>query len=115
TELPDDPRLAPVLPDPHEAARAWGERLGLVPINHMMAVDRSLCERRPDAVREVYRLLQESKASARRGATSTDLTPYGVEANRRALELIIRYAHDQRLIPRQYSVDELFDDVTRIL
>lgn len=115
SDLPDDPRLAPVLPDPHAAAAAWGARHGMVPINHMMAIDRSLCEQRPDVVREIYRLLQESKAAARLGAASPDLTPFGVEANRHALELIVHYAYDQRLIPRRYAVDELFDDVTRVL
>ncbi|WP_299450289.1 phosphate ABC transporter substrate-binding protein [uncultured Pigmentiphaga sp.] len=115
TDLPDDPRLAPVLPDPHAAAAAWGARHGMVPINHMMAIDRSLCEQRPDVVREIYRLLQESKAEARRGSASPDLTPFGVDANRRALELIVRYAYEQRLIPQCYAVDELFDDVTRVL
>ncbi|OVZ58225.1 phosphate ABC transporter substrate-binding protein [Pigmentiphaga sp. NML030171] len=115
TDLPDDPRLAPVLPDPHAAAAAWGARHAMVPVNHMVAVDRTLCERRPEVVREVYRLLQESKAAARRDAGGPDLTPFGVEPNRHALELIIHYAYDQKLIPRRYAVDELFDDVTRVL
>ncbi|VCU69535.1 4,5-dihydroxyphthalate decarboxylase [Pigmentiphaga humi] len=115
TDLPDDPRLAPVLPDPHVAAAAWGARHAMVPINHMMAINRTLCEQRPDAVREIYRMLQQSKDVARAGADTPDLTPFGVEANRHALELIIRYSYRQRLIPRCYAVDELFDDVTRIL
>ncbi|MFA7679923.1 MAG: hypothetical protein WCY07_07235 [Pigmentiphaga sp.] len=115
TDLPDDPRLAPVLPDPHEAAAAWGARLGLTPINHMMAINRSLCEQHPEVVREIYRLLQESKQRAAPGANTPDLTPFGIDANRRALETIIRYSHQQGLIPRCYAVDELFDDVTRYL
>jgi len=81
----------------------------------MVAVDRTLCEERPDVIREVYRLLRESKAAAGRDAAGPDLTPFGVEPNRHALELIIHYAYDQRLIPRRYAVDELFDDVTRVL
>lgn len=115
SDLPDDPRLAPVLPDPHAAAAAWGARHALVPINHMMAVDRTLCEQRPDVIREIYRLLQASKAAAGADAAAPDLTPFGVEPNRHALELIIRYSHEQGLIPRRYAVDELFDDVTRVL
>ncbi|MCK9508221.1 MAG: hypothetical protein M0Q54_07265 [Pigmentiphaga sp.] len=115
TDLPDDPRLAPVLPDPHEAAAAWGARLGLTPINHMMAINRSLCEQHPEVVREIYRLLQESKQRAAPGANTPDLTPFGIDANRRALETIIRYSYQQGLIPRCYAVDELFDDVTRYL
>jgi 4,5-dihydroxyphthalate decarboxylase len=33
----------------------------------------------------------------------------------RSLELIIGYAAQQRLIARAFTVDELFDDVTRAL
>jgi 4,5-dihydroxyphthalate decarboxylase len=43
---------------------------------------------------------------------AVDSTPFGVESNRRNLEVAIEYAHQQRLIPRRFAVDELFDDVT---
>jgi 4,5-dihydroxyphthalate decarboxylase len=33
----------------------------------------------------------------------------------RSLELIIDYSAQQKLIPRAFSVDELFDDLTRTL
>ena len=34
---------------------------------------------------------------------------------RRALELVIDYAFEQKLLPRKLTVDELFDDTTRAL
>ena len=40
---------------------------------------------------------------------------FGVEAVRKSLETIIRYSECQGLIPRRFSVDELFNDVTRSL
>jgi 4,5-dihydroxyphthalate decarboxylase len=40
---------------------------------------------------------------------------FGVEANRRSLEIIIDYSFRQKLISRKFSVDELFDDCTRAL
>jgi 4,5-dihydroxyphthalate decarboxylase len=40
---------------------------------------------------------------------------FSLEEMRRSLELIIGYAAQQRLIPRAFEVDELFDDVTRKL
>ena len=52
---------------------------------------------------------------AARPAGAPDLTPFGVEPNRRALEILIRYSHEQRLIPRRFSVDELFEDFHRIM
>jgi 4,5-dihydroxyphthalate decarboxylase len=33
----------------------------------------------------------------------------------RSLQLIIDYSAQQKLIPRAFSVDELFDDLTRTL
>ena len=113
TELPEDPRLQPVLPDPHAAAQAWSARHGMLPINHMVAVNMALCREQPDLVRELYALLLASKQQA--GALTTpDLTPYGVEPNRRALDLLARYTHEQGLIAKPISTDELFDDFYRL-
>lgn len=115
SDLPDDPRLQSVIPDPQAAARDWSQRTGALSINHMMAVDATLCRERPDLVREVYRLLQESKRLAGTPDGERDMTPFGLEPNRRALETLIRYSHAQGLIPRRLGVDELFDDTTRAL
>ena len=105
-EPPADPRVAPLIPDPAGAARAWREKHQAIQINHMVTVKRGLP---PDVVREVYRLLVESKRIA------DDTLPFGVQANRRNLDVAIDYVYRQRLIPRRFTVDELFDDVTRAL
>jgi len=84
----------------------------------MVAVNADLCRERPDIVREVYRLLQTSKqlaGSSGSSGNSPDMTPFGLEPNRRALDMLIRYSHEQGLIPRRFDVDELFDDTTRVL
>jgi 4,5-dihydroxyphthalate decarboxylase len=110
----DDPRIKPVIPDPAAAARAWQEKHGAIQLNHLVAVRSALCESSPDAVREVYRLLGESKRAAglpQPGAT--DLNPFGIEGNRRNLEVAIAMTFEQGLIPRRFEVDELFDGVTR--
>jgi 4,5-dihydroxyphthalate decarboxylase len=116
TDLPDDPRLAPVLPDPHNAAKAWSKRLQMLPINHMMTVDLGLCREQPEVVRELYALLLQSKKIARANAgDALDLTPFGIEPNRRALEVLLLYSYQQGLIPRLYSVEELFAATTHLL
>lgn len=115
TDLPDDPRLKAVLPDPHEAAKAWSARHQMLPINHMMAIDVQLCRERPDVVREIYSVLQASKALAPTAPDAVDLTPFGIEPNRRALEVLIRNSYEQGLIPRAYAVDELFEEFTRLI
>jgi len=111
-----DPRLKRLIPDPDQAARDWQVKYRAIQINHMVVVRDSLSKSDPDAVREVYRLLRESKRLAPAPAPgATDMTPFGLEANRRNLEVAIDYVHQQRLIPKRYTVDELFDDVTRKL
>jgi 4,5-dihydroxyphthalate decarboxylase len=100
--------------DPTAEAQRWHQRHGIVPVNHLVVVTESLAKSRPDAVREVYRLLKQSKAMANLTG-APDFVPFGVEANRKALEMIIDYAAQQALIPRRFSVDELFDETTRAL
>lgn len=110
-ELPD-PRLKRLIPDPDQAAREWHAKNRAIQINHMVVVRDSLSKSDPDAVREIYRLLREAKRRAP-APGGLDMTPFGLEANRRNLEIAIEYVHQQRLIPRRFTVDELFDDVTR--
>jgi 4,5-dihydroxyphthalate decarboxylase len=113
-ETATDPRLKSLFDDPVAEAERWHRQRGLLPVNHLVVVTETLSKSRPDVVREVYRLLKESKAKAGGGGTP-DFVPLGVEGNRKALALIIDYAYQQALIPRRYSVDELFDDTTRAL
>ena len=109
-----DPKLQPVIANPTGAAEEWCRRRQATPINHMVVVKDSLSKSNPEAVREIFRLLRESKR-ATPAAKGLDPLQFGLEANRRSLELIIEYSAQQRLIPRKFSVDELFDDVTRVL
>jgi 4,5-dihydroxyphthalate decarboxylase len=114
--VPDDPRLKPLISDPGKAAEAWHKKYGAIQINHMMVVKDSLSKSAPDAVREIYRLLAESKKAARLPRPGElDSTPFGLEANRRNLEVAIDTVYRQKMIPRRLAVEELFDDVTRKL
>jgi 4,5-dihydroxyphthalate decarboxylase len=101
--VPQDPRLRPVIPDPQAAAADWKRRKGALQINHMVAVKTSVA---PELRREVWRLLEESK---RLGAPDDEGTPFGIEANRRNLEVAVDYVFRQGLIPRRYAVEELFE------
>jgi 4,5-dihydroxyphthalate decarboxylase len=114
-KLPD-PRLKHLIPDPEGAAKAWAERHGGVPINHMVVVRTELARSRPDVVKNVFRQLHQSKlAAGLPDGGALDPYRFGVEACRPTLEVIIDFCHRQQLIPRRLSVDELFDDTTRAL
>ena len=75
----------------------------------MVVVSKNLTDNHPEVVREVHRLLVES-ASVSAAAPRFDAADM-----RRSLQMITRYAAQQQLIPREFAVDELFDDVTRAL
>ncbi len=115
-DLPNDPNFKSVIPDPDEAARLWHAKYKVVPINHMVVATESFSKSNPDAVRELFRLLAESKKAAglpRPGAI--DFLPFGLEGCRPALRTVIGYQLQQRLLPRPLEVDELFDATTRAL
>ncbi len=110
---PENTPVKPLIPDAAEVAARWAENHGGMPINHMMVIRESITEARPDVVREVYRLLKQSAAAA--PAKGPGALRFGIEAARKSLETIIRFSEQQGLIPRRFSVDELFNDVTRAL
>jgi 4,5-dihydroxyphthalate decarboxylase len=109
-----DANLKPLIPEPKIAARKWAERHGGAPVNHMVVIRESIAKSRPDIVREVYRLLRASRDASPPG-TNLDALRFGVEPNRQSLETLIDYAVRQALIPRPFTVDELFGDFTRSL
>jgi 4,5-dihydroxyphthalate decarboxylase len=99
---PKDSPLQPLIPDVEAAAADWRRRTGAgLQINHMVVVKDSVDKPTADAV---YRLLEES----RQAAGSPQLNPFGIEPNRRNLEAGIDCVYRQGMIPRRFSVEELF-------
>ena len=111
--LGGNPKLEPLIPEPKKAALAWYERHHAVPINHMVAVRRELAEARPDVVKDLYAALKESRRTGESppAGAGPDLQPSGFRAVRPAVELIVRYAAEQQLIPEAYPIDSLFGKV----
>jgi 4,5-dihydroxyphthalate decarboxylase len=95
-------QIRTVIPDADTAAAAWQRKAGVYPINHVVVVKDALLAAHPWLAGELMRLFTESRARV------ADAVPYGIAANRPAIALLMRYAAEQNLIPRAYSVDELF-------
>ena len=101
-EIPKDERLKPVIADPQAAARQWKEKYGAgVQINHMVAVKSTVSKEMAD---ETYKLLLDSK----KAAGNPETNPFGIEENRRNLEAAIDCVYRQKMIPRRFTVEELF-------
>jgi len=108
-ETSNDPRLKPLFPDPVAEAAKWYARRGVVPVNHLVVVTEQLARSRPDIVTSLYDLLKTGKTQMGTPGVP-DLVPFGVEANRKPLDLIIDYAFQQSLIPHRFAVEELFEE-----
>src|ERR1700744_5262292 len=108
-EKVEHPDLKPLFADVAAEEKSWSAKHGISPINHMVVVSADLSRNHPDVVREVHRLFRESAAAA------PSAPRFAADEMRRSLQTITRYIAQQELIPREYSVDELFDDTTRAL
>lgn len=128
-EVLADPRIGRLFPDPKAAEIAYLERGGSFPIMHTVVVRDALVEAHPWLPRALldgftastelaFRRMRDprrislawfSDAMAEQRRLLGD-APWatGLEANRRALETAVRYAHEQRLTDRRLSVEELF-------
>lgn len=111
-DLPEDPDFAPVIADPPAAARAWYDAHGVVPINHMLVVRRDLAAAHPRVIRELWGAIHRAKPAQ---ANGMDMAAIGIAANRTALDLILRYCAQQKLLPRPLDVDEVFADTIALL
>jgi len=126
-DAPPDPRIAPVIDDAEAAEAEWFDRVGAFPINHMLVVRTALLDEHPWIAEEIFDVLERGKAAyldplrTREPANADeafrkkllergqDPVPFGVERLHHSLETVIDYALAQKLIPRRFSVEELFD------
>ena len=97
SDVPKDPTLRTVFPDPAAAGEAFRARHGFVPVNHLVIVTRRLADERPDLVNETMRLFHFSGAAVQLAA----LEP--------AIALAIRYSIEQRLLPRGMQMHEIWE------
>lgn len=100
--IPKEENIQPLIRDPEAAAKRWGEKHGAIQLNHLVVVKNNVSRAQAD---EVYRLLVESK----KAAGDPPLLPHGLEANRRNVEVAVDCAYKQGMIPRRFSVEELFE------
>jgi 4,5-dihydroxyphthalate decarboxylase len=97
-DVPDDPALRTVHPDPARAADAFWDRHHLVPVNHLVCIRAEHAPHRD----ELTRLFREAKTPA----AERDPRPFGREALDPAIALAIRYCTEQGLLPRPLTPDE---------
>jgi 4,5-dihydroxyphthalate decarboxylase len=100
-EPPKDGPLRTLIPDPAAAALAWRAKHGAIQINHMVTVKSTVSD---SQAQDLYAELRRS----REAAGSPEMNPFGLEENRRNLEVAIDCMHRQEMLPRRFAVEELF-------
>ena len=132
--LDGSPRIRRLFVDYEPVEREWHRRTGIFPIMHTVVVRRRLLEEQPEAVRAVYDGFTAAKEHAadryrqmrrlfevqsmlpwanaleerNHAELGDDWWPYGIAGNRTTIEANLRYQHEQGLVDRRWSVEELF-------
>lgn len=114
-DLPKGAEFAPVIPDHAAMDRAWYDRHGFMPINHMIVATRAVVEAMPRAVAACYELARKAAAETRREPDALDPTLFGIEALRAPLSFIIEECRRQALLEKPLDVDDLLQPAARIL
>jgi 4,5-dihydroxyphthalate decarboxylase len=123
----DASTIRPLIPEARQAGFAYYRKTGIYPINHAVVVRDDILAANPGLAAELVALFTAAKAPylAQLGsgaATSPaddaarevgrliggDPFPYGIAANRKAIEAIVDFAVDQQVMPRRLGVEELF-------
>jgi 4,5-dihydroxyphthalate decarboxylase len=123
----DSPDVKPLIANARQAQADWFKKTGVFPINNTVVVQNALLESAPEVAVSLYAAFKDAKEAYRRrlkeqGASGRDEEadvrfmeivgddplPIGLENNRKALEMIIQYAYDQKIIRSKPAVDELF-------
>ena len=132
--LKGSPRVGQLFDDYEAVERDYFRRTGIFPIMHTVVVTREIAERELDLVKAVYRGFCAAKDQAVeqyvKGMTFNNMTimlpwltrlvqddrallgddwwPYGIDANRAAIDAVLRYHHEQGLTSRRLTVEEVF-------
>lgn len=132
--LEKSPNVRRLFEDFETVERDYFRRTGIFPIMHTVVVTRELAQQHPDIVKAVYKGFCASKdavtAPLRQAMTfnnmgtmipwltkllddnttvlGNDWWPYGIDANRSAIDAVLRYHYEQGLTTRRFEVDDIF-------
>lgn len=129
--LAGDPRIRRLFPDYRPVEEDYYRRTGFFPIMHLLVVRRDVYQRDPWVAQSLFKAFSQAKAEVEKALADNDVLtcmlpwssydldatrkvmghdfwPYGIEANRRTLEALCQYAHEQGLTPRPVAVEDLF-------
>ncbi|MET0499921.1 MAG: ABC transporter substrate-binding protein [Candidatus Binatia bacterium] len=125
------PQVRRLFPNAREVEIDHFRRTGIFPIMHVIVIREELYNRHPWIAQSLYKAFLEAKnhcietlykndglhsvipwaghfVDEIKELMGADYWPYGVEANRKALETFLRYSEEQGLSQRKLAAEELF-------
>jgi len=126
-----NPIVARLFADSRKIEQAYFARTGIFPIMHTVAVRNDVIQANPWLPKAVFDAYSQSKQLAYNAIRTTAMYftslpwiaqeaeetrklmgdnywPYAIEPNRKALNALIQYSHEQGLAKRKLKIDELF-------
>jgi 4,5-dihydroxyphthalate decarboxylase len=133
--LEGNPKIKQLFSDIRTAEQDYYRKTRLFPIMHAVAIRMDMIKAKPwlpTAVFEMYSKAKQIAYANMETTTSLKVTlpwvnqefedtrklrgenfwPYGIKPNRKELELVMRYTHEQGLVKRRLQFDELFHHST---
>jgi 4,5-dihydroxyphthalate decarboxylase len=132
--LEKSPKVGRLFEDYEAVERDYYRRTGIFPIMHTIVVKRELAMEQPALVEAVYKGFCAAKDQVaeqyvkgmtfnnmmmmlpwltkligdNRDVLGQDWWPYGITANRAAIDAVLRYHHEQGLTKRRFTIEDVF-------
>ena len=126
-----NPDVVRLFPNYREVERDYFKRTGIFPIMHLVAMKRATYEKYPFATSSLYEALKLSRQRAWALTRETgalrymlpwmtadldeiddvfggDPWPDGIEPNRKTLEALVAYMHEQHMIAKRIPIEDIF-------
>ena len=125
------PMVGRLFPDYRSTERAYFSNTGIFPIMHAVAIKKRLVEQNPWLIEAVFKAYSQSKQKVydymanaawfkdslpwfgqefeeTRALMGDNYYSYGIAPNRKTLQALFRYSHQQGLCSRELTLEELF-------
>ena len=133
--LEGNPKIKQLFSDIRTAEQDYYRKTRLFPIMHTVAISTDMINANPWLPKAVFEMYSKAKQIAYANMETTtslkvtlpwvtqeledtrklmgeNFWPYGIEPNRKELELVMRYTHEQGLVKRRLKFEELFHHST---
>lgn len=132
--LEGNPKIQQIFPDVRTAEMEYYRKTQIFPIMHVIAILTDVLKENPWLAKAVFEMYSKAKLEAYTNLESLEsrvtlpwvtqefedtrrlmgknFWKYGIEANRKELELIMRYVYEQGLVKRRLKFEELFHPST---